>query len=68
MLAEAIDFLFGCKHKFAFPIHPNGQEKAYQVCICCGAEYEYDWNRMRRLGPRKQKPKAALTSELPKAA
>lgn len=38
---------FGCSHQFSFPIKlPDGTY--YQVCIVCGAEYGYDWQRMRR--------------------
>ncbi|MCU1286265.1 MAG: hypothetical protein JWO13_2615 [Acidobacteriales bacterium] len=37
----------GCSHDFAFPRSTtNGRYS--QVCRVCGAEYEYDWQEMRR--------------------
>ncbi len=39
--------LFGCSHRFSWPMKlPDGTY--YQVCVHCGAEYGYDWERMRR--------------------
>ncbi len=39
----------GCAHRFAWPrIDANGQH--YQVCLGCGATYEYDWRAMRQTG------------------
>jgi hypothetical protein len=39
--------LFGCPHRFSWPMkRPDGTY--YQVCVHCGAEYGYDWERMRR--------------------
>jgi hypothetical protein len=33
----------GCSHRFTWPrLGDNGQH--YQVCLTCGAAYEYDWN------------------------
>lgn len=68
MLTEVFDIVFGCNHRFAFPIRLRGTDTPYQVCIQCGAEYEYDWKRMRRLGLRKQKRKAYPALQQPKAA
>jgi hypothetical protein len=37
----------GCTHRFAWPrMDQNG--RYYQVCLACGAAYEYDWQMMRR--------------------
>jgi hypothetical protein len=36
-----------CSHDFAFP-RSNGEGRYSQVCRLCGAEYEYDWQAMRR--------------------
>ena len=37
----------GCYHLFSWPIKlPDGTH--YQVCLRCGQEYGYDWDRMRR--------------------
>jgi len=39
--------LFGCPHRFSWPMkRPDGTY--YQVCVHCGAEYGYDWERMQR--------------------
>ncbi len=49
-------WLFGCRcTKLSFPISrrkqlPVGWQKVtgtYVVCLDCGKEYPYDWNRMR---------------------
>jgi hypothetical protein len=37
----------GCTHRFSWPrIDQNGHH--YQICLSCGAAYEYDWKEMRR--------------------
>ena len=37
----------GCTHRFGWPrIDENGLH--YQICLSCGAAYEYDWKKMRR--------------------
>ncbi|MCU1343368.1 MAG: PilZ protein [Candidatus Acidoferrum typicum] len=39
--------MMSCSHDFAFPRSaPDGSYS--QVCRLCGAEYEYDWQEMRR--------------------
>ena len=41
------ELLFGCSHLFSWPMkRPGGS--LYQVCLRCGAEYGYDWERMQR--------------------
>ena len=41
------ELLLGCSHRFSWPMKlPDGTY--YQVCVRCGAEYGYDWERMRR--------------------
>jgi hypothetical protein len=37
----------GCSHDFAFP-RSTTDGRYSQVCRLCGAEYEYDWQEMRR--------------------
>ena len=40
----------GCPHKFSWPRRDhNGRH--YQICLSCGAAYEYDWKMMRQMGP-----------------
>jgi hypothetical protein len=39
----------GCSHRFTWPrLAQNGLH--YQICLSCGAAYEYDWNGMRQTG------------------
>ncbi len=45
-LLDLIPFA-GCAHEFSWPRRwPDGEY--YQVCLLCGAEYRYDWKKMRR--------------------
>jgi len=44
-----------CPHEFGWP-RKAADGEYYQVCVNCGAEYQYDWPSMRRLGKR---PKSA---------
>ena len=37
----------GCIHRFAWP-RTGSDGRYYQVCLACGAAYEYDWEMMRR--------------------
>lgn len=37
----------GCSHRFGWP-RLNVCGRHYQVCLACGAAYEYDWEKMRR--------------------
>jgi hypothetical protein len=69
MLAKISDFLFGCRHAHqSFPITKrSGQRRSgaamatgtYVVCLDCGKEFAYDWQRMKILSPD-QKPAAAI--------
>jgi hypothetical protein len=39
----------GCSHRLTWPrLGNNGQH--YQVCLNCGAAFEYDWQGMRLTG------------------
>lgn len=49
MVRGALDLLFGCNHEFGFPMTRKGGGLTYQVCVQCGAEFEYDWKTMRRV-------------------
>ena len=44
-------FLFSCWHQFSWPRRANDGEY-YQVCLRCGAEYQYDWRSMKRTSRR----------------
>jgi hypothetical protein len=43
-------FLRRCSHKYGWPRRSEAGEY-YQVCLDCGAEYGYDWERMCRTDP-----------------
>lgn len=37
----------GCSHSFSWPrVESDGRH--YQICLQCGASYEYDWSLMHR--------------------
>jgi hypothetical protein len=39
----------GCTHHFSWPrTDANGRQ--YQICLACGAAYEYDWVAMKQTG------------------
>ena len=40
-----------CRHQFSWP-HTGAQGHDYQVCLICGATYEFDCKTMRRTGRR----------------
>lgn len=58
-MSRLLDVLFGCSHKsLSFPItRRRGQHGdaagtiigTYVVCLECGKEFAYDWQRMRML-------------------
>ena len=58
------DVLFGCLHKrTTFPLskrgtrtpHAAGQTGTYVVCLDCGREFAYDWQKMRIMTPREER-------------
>ncbi|MGA3125962.1 MAG: hypothetical protein ABSD13_04550 [Candidatus Korobacteraceae bacterium] len=60
MFADVFDMLFGCWHRnYTFPItakkannphsHVPGITGTYVVCLDCGKEFPYDWERMKVL-------------------
>lgn len=57
------DFLFGCMHKrTTFPLSTRGTRKSgaagrtgtYVVCLDCGKEFAYDWQKMRIMTAREE--------------
>jgi hypothetical protein len=38
-----------CRHRFSWP-HTGVHGQDYQVCLICGAAYEFDCTTMRRTG------------------
>ena len=65
MPGQFLKRLFGklCPHRFSWP-HSGTHGRDYQVCLICGAAYEYDWTTMRRTG-RLVVPLAAQTEAYP---
>ena len=53
------DLLFGCWHRrYSFPLTLRGElhrgaaasvTGTYVVCLDCGQEFAYDWNKMKRV-------------------
>ena len=62
MIASVIDAMFGCWHShYSFPITvPSGKRRSgaaqatgtYVVCLDCGKELSYDWQRMKVVSGR----------------
>lgn len=54
---KLFDVVFGCSHKrCSFPITLRGKQRrtaaasvtgTYVVCLDCGHEFPYDWNKMK---------------------
>ena len=56
MTNRLMELLFGCWHAHTskpITLRANvaGPLATYVVCLDCGKEFEYDWNRMRISGP-----------------
>lgn len=71
---KLFDVVFGCSHKrCSFPITVRGKQRrssaaasvtgTYVVCLDCGHEFPYDWNKMKLVDN-----KAAPVFTGPKAA
>ena len=62
MIAQVFDAMFGCWHShYSFPITvPRGSRRTgaalatgtYVVCLECGKELSYDWQRMKVVSGR----------------
>ena len=52
-----------CRHEFSWP-HTGAEGQDYQVCLICGAAYDFDCATMRRTG-RHVTPPAARRAPLP---
>jgi hypothetical protein len=69
MLVTLLNALFGCSHRrTTFPISPTGEfalfkphtrGSTYVVCLDCGQEFAYDWQRMHIGEPVAALPSAA---------
>jgi len=51
-----IDFFLGCSHpRTSWPQSPRGGGRMWVCCLECGAEFDYDWDRMKIIWrPRRQ--------------
>jgi len=61
---KIFDVLFGCLHKrTSFPLSTRGTRRpqaagrtgTYVVCLDCGREFAYDWQKMRIMSAREEK-------------
>jgi len=52
-----------CRHEFSWP-HTGPQGQDYQVCLLCGAAYEFDCTTMTRTGRLASVPSAPLNKNL----
>lgn len=61
-MSRLVDALFGCPHKHCtFPItvkagqprcsHQRTTGDTYIVCLDCGKEFPYDWQKMKVIAP-----------------
>jgi hypothetical protein len=65
------DAIFGCWHKrTTFPItnrrgqrRSNAQHGTYVVCLDCGKEFAYDWQKMRVVSSPREESYAAAQVE-----
>jgi hypothetical protein len=58
-LMSVFDIFFGCWHRrYSFPITMKGKLRrspaaqvtgTHVVCLDCGREFPYDWNKMKRV-------------------
>jgi hypothetical protein len=64
-LMSKLLWLFRCQHEFCWPRRRSDREN-YQVCLLCGAEYDYDWSTMQRTAAtRRQALRPAATQDSP---
>ena len=75
------DLLFGCWHRrCSFPVTVRGELRrraaasvtgTYVVCLDCGQEFPYDWNKMKRVkvatGPQPASPEPVSVLSSPDA-
>ena len=62
MLPALLELVFGCGHVFGFPVTDPESHRTYQVCVYCGKEYEYDWERMTRVRRVPRKPETSANT------
>lgn len=78
MFVNVLDMIFGCWHRnFSFPItarkasdthsHAASGKGTYVVCLDCGKEFPYDWNKMKILThePVNAQPAALAAAPVP---
>jgi len=73
MITVLADLLFRCPHRrLTRPITPVSKPgvpsgETYVVCLECGKQFYYDWEKMRLGGPVERDPaKGVLPPDLPK--
>jgi hypothetical protein len=74
MFADVFDILFGCWHaRYSFPITAKKGTRSsspaaritgtYVVCLDCGKEFPYDWEKMKVITGEHEPADAALAAE-----
>jgi hypothetical protein len=73
MFSKLLDALFGCWHsRYSFPmtIRVTSQRHGtaprtgtYVVCLDCGKEFPYDWQKMKVVVPEPEVPARPLVNE-----
>jgi hypothetical protein len=74
MFARVLDSVFGCWHsRYSFPITiretRSAARRTYVVCLDCGKEFPYDWQRMKLVdsqtnsAPLVKKPAPSLVTK-----
>ena len=52
MIQAILKFFSGCQHpRLTFPQTNPSTGRCHVACVECGAQFAYDWQAMRRLGP-----------------
>ena len=72
MIATLFDVLFGCSHtRYSFPITAKRSSRrseaasmtgTYVVCLDCGKEFAYDWERMKVVSKAPKPANAVATA------
>ena len=68
MLRALLGLFLGCKHRLSFPVTDPKTHHTYQVCLRCGREYPYDWEKMTRLRRGPQKPEVSVDRDANRTA
>lgn len=77
MFSSLVEALFGCLHRnYSFPLTTRGKRRTgaavatgtYVVCLDCGKEFAYDWQKMKVLSGARESAMTQHVSPLPENA